>query len=231
MCIRDRHRTGNGHVYCSSFISDDAAHATLLANLDGKALADPRPIRFTTGMRKQSWNKNVVAIGLASGFMEPLESTSIYLVQVAIAKLVQFWPDQRFVPQGRDEFNRQMRFEYERIRDFLILHYKLNQRDDAEFWKHCAAMPVPDTLTYKMDLFRTQGKVVRTDNELFAEVGWVQVMLGQNLEPECYSPLVDIAGEIEVAELIDNVGHVVGACVNAMPDHAQYIRQMCAAPR
>src|SRR5690606_39207872 len=115
------------------------------------------------------------------------------------------------------------RFEYERIRDFIILHYKLNQRDDSAFWRHCAAMPIPDSLGCKMDLFRRQGKVVRLDNELFAGVGWVQVVLGQNLEPECYSPLVDLASDQEAAELVDSVGEVIAACVNAMPDHAAYI--------
>ncbi|MFP5392595.1 MAG: tryptophan halogenase family protein [Gammaproteobacteria bacterium] len=222
-----QHRTGNGHVYCSAFISDDEAQATLLANLDGEALAEPRMVKFSTGMRKRSWNKNVVAIGLSSGFLEPLESTSIHLIQSAIARLIEFFPDGGWNATEIAEFNRQSRFEYERIRDFIILHYKLNQRDDSDFWKQCASMSVPATLQDKIDLFKAHGKVVRTDNELFAEVGWVQVMLGQNLEPEHYHPLVDAASEAEVAGLVEGVGEVVKACVNAMPEHGAYIRRFC----
>jgi tryptophan halogenase len=226
-----QHRTGNGHVYCSSFISDDEAHAVLLANLDGAALAEPRMVKFTTGMRKQGWNKNVVAIGLSSGFLEPLESTSIHMIQSSIARLIEFFPDRSWQQAGVDEYNRQSRFEYERIRDFIILHYKLNQRDDAPFWQQCAAMQIPDTLRYKMDLFRAHGKVVRTDNELFTEIGWLQVMLGQNLEPDNYHPLVDTFSQTEVAELVDNVAAITAKCVEVMPEHAAYIRQFCQSPR
>ena len=226
-----QHRIGNGHVYCSRFISDDDAQATLMANLDGKPLAEPRKIRFTTGMRKQGWNKNVVAIGLAGGFLEPLESTSIHLIQSAIARLIDFFPDQGFRQLEIDEYNRQSRFEYERIRDFIILHYKLNQRDDSAFWKECAAMPVPDTLAHKMELFRARGRVVRTDNELFAEAGWLQVLYGQNLQPDGYDPLVDLLPEAEVKEFLDSISDVIGKCADAMPTHAAYIQQFCKAPR
>ena len=226
-----QHRTGNGHVYCSGAIGDDEAHSVLLAHLDGKALAAPRMVKFTTGMRKQGWNRNVVAIGLSSGFLEPLESTSIHMIQSSIWRLIDFFPDRDFDPKGIAEYNRQSRFEYERIRDFIILHYKLNQRGDSEFWKQCAAMSVPDTLSYKMDLFRTCGKVVRTDNELFAEEGWVQVMLGQNLEPAHYNAMVDTATPEEVADLVGGVRNVIAACVEAMPEHAAYIRQFCQSPR
>lgn len=226
-----QHRIGNGHVYCSRFISDDEAQATLLANLDGKALAEPRKIRFTTGMRKLAWNKNVVAVGLAGGFLEPIESTSIHLIQSAIARLIEFFPDQGFRQLEIDEFNRQSRFEYERIRDFIILHYKLNQRDDSAFWKECAAMPIPDSLAYKMELFKQRGRVVRTDGELFAEAGWLQVLYGQNLEPQGYDPLVDLLSEGEVGEFLGNISGVIGKCVEAMPSHAAYIEQVCKAPR
>jgi tryptophan halogenase len=226
-----QHRTGNGHVYCSSFIGDDAAQAALLANLDGKALAEPRMVKFTTGMRKQAWNKNVVAIGLSSGFLEPLESTSIHMIQSSIARLLDFFPDSGFDAASIKEYNRQSRFEYERIRDFIILHYKLNQRDDAPFWQECAAMAVPDTLSAKMELFRAHGKIVRTDNELFTEVGWMQVMLGQNLLPRHDHPLVDVFSEQEVAELVAGVADITAKCVEAMPEHAAYIKHFCASPR
>ena len=226
-----QHRIGNGHVYCSRFISDEDAQATLLANLDGKPLAEPRMVRFTTGMRKQGWNKNVVAIGLAGGFLEPIESTSIHLIQSAIARLIEFFPDQGFRQLEIDEYNRQSRFEYERIRDFIILHYKLNQRDDSAFWKECAAMPVPDTLAHKMELFKERGRVVRTDNELFAEAGWLQVLYGQNLHPDSYNPLVDLLSEGDIQEYLDSISDVVAKCADAMPSHAAYIEQFCKAPR
>jgi tryptophan halogenase len=226
-----QHRIGNGHVYCSRFISDEDAQATLLANLDGKPLAEPRMLRFTTGMRKQGWNRNVVAIGLAGGFLEPIESTSIHLIQSAIARLIEFFPDQGFRQLEIDEYNRQSRFEYERIRDFIILHYKLNQRDDSAFWKECAAMPVPDTLAHKMELFKERGRVVRTDNELFAEPGWLQVLYGQNLHPDSYNPLVDLLSEGDIQEYLDSISDVVAKCADAMPSHAAYIEQFCKAPQ
>lgn len=226
-----QHRTGNGHVYCSSFIDDAEAQSTLLANLDGAALAEPRMVKFRTGMRKLGWNKNVVAIGLASGFLEPLESTSIHLIQSAIARLVGMFPDQGFNQVEIDEYNRQSRFEYERIRDFVILHYKLNQRDDSDFWRHCAAMSVPDTLAHKMELFRARGRVVRTDNELFAETGWLQVMYGQNLQPQGYDPLADLQSEADTHAYLESVREVIAKCVAVMPDHADCIARHCAAPR
>ena len=224
-----QHRTGNGHVFCSSFISEDEAASVLLSNLDGKALGDPRLIRFQTGMRKKSWNKNVVAIGLSSGFLEPIESTSIHLIQTAIARLISFFPDRSFNQVEVDEFNRQSRFEYERVRDFIILHYKLNQRDDAEFWKACANMAIPDTLQHKIDMFRTRGRVVRVDNELFSEVGWVQVFEGQNLKVDRYHPLADIQTEADIHEYLENVREVIRKCVDVMPSHAAYVERTCKA--
>jgi tryptophan 7-halogenase len=226
-----QNRTGNGHVYCSKFISDDEAAAVLLSNLDGKPLADPRPIRFTTGMRKKSWNKNVVAIGLSSGFLEPIESTSIHMIQAAVSQLLDFFPDSGFSSEDIDEFNRQSRFHYERIRDFIILHYKLNQRDDAEFWKACAHMEVPETLRQKMDLFRTHGRIHRYNNELFTEVAWLQVFIGQNLHPQAYHPLVDVQNEGGIDEYMESIAHVIGKCVEVMPDHAEFIARNCKAPR
>lgn len=226
-----QNRIGNGHVYSSQFISDDEAKATLLANLDGKALAEPRLIKFNTGMRKQGWNKNVVAIGLASGFLEPLESTSIHLIQSAISRLVEFFPDQGFNPIEIEEYNRQSRFEYERIRDFIILHYKLNQREDSPFWKACAEMAVPETLTHKIDLYRTSGRLLRIDNELFSEVAWLQVMEGQNLKAESHHSLVDLQSESDTAEYLESVCSVIAKCVAVMPDHADYIAKHCASKR
>jgi tryptophan halogenase len=224
-----QHRTGNGHVFCSRFISEDEATSTLLANLDGKALADPRLIKFSTGMRKQAWNRNVVAVGLAAGFLEPIESTSIHLIQSAIARLIEFFPDRRFNPVDVNEFNRQSRFEFERIRDFIILHYHLNQRADSEYWTACANMDIPDTLRHKMDIYRAHGRVVRIDNELFSEVGWIQVFEGQNMPLDAYHPLVDVQSEADIHEYLESVRGVIGQCVGVMPDHAAYVAKWCAA--
>jgi tryptophan halogenase len=222
-----QNRIGNGHVYCSQYISDDEATAVLLANLDGKPLADPRPIRFKTGMRKKSWNKNVVAIGLSSGFLEPIESTSIHMIQAAVQQLLDFFPDQGFSEVDVDAFNALSRFHYERIRDFIILHYKLNQRDDAEFWQACANMEIPETLREKMELYRTHGRIQRFNNELFTEVAWLQVFTGQNLHPQSYHPLVDVQDEAGIHDYMESVAHVVRECVNVMPDHAEYVKRYC----
>ncbi len=224
-----QHRIGNGHVYCSSFVSDDEAASTLLSNLDGKPLAEPRRFKFVPGMRKQSWNRNVVAIGLSSGFVEPLESTAIHIVQSQVARLINFFPDKGFNLTDISEYNRQSRFEYERIRDFIILHYKLNQRDDSKFWQHCAQMSVPDTLTHKMELYRAHGRLLRVDDELFAEVAWLQVMQGQNLVPVHYHPLVDLQSELDTMEYLEGVRNVIAKCVDVMPAHADYIARNCAA--
>ena len=224
-----QHRTGNGHVYCSRFICDDEAAATLLANLDGRALAEPRLIRFQTGMRKLAWNRNVVALGLASGFLEPLESTSIHLIQSGIQRLLDFFPDRGWSAIDRDEYNRQSRFDYERIRDFIILHYHLNQRTDSAYWKECANMAIPDTLRHKMAMYRSHGRVVRVDNELFSEVGWIQVFEGQNMPIEGYHPLADAQADEDIAEYLESVRDVIAKCVDVMPSHNDYIARMCAA--
>ncbi|TFW17811.1 tryptophan 7-halogenase [Massilia arenosa] len=226
-----QHRIGNGHVFCSKYISEDEAASVLLANLDGKPLADPRLIKFTTGRRKQAWNRNVVAVGLASGFLEPIESTSIHLIQSAIQRLIDFFPDRGFNEVDIAEYNRQSQFEYERIRDFIILHYHLNQRTDSEFWKACAAMEIPETLKHKLDLYRAHGRVVRIDNELFSEVGWIQVLEGQNAPIEGYHPLVDVQSEGDIHEYLESVRDVIGKCVEVIPDHAAYVAKHCMAPK
>lgn len=223
-----QHRNGNGMVYCSDYISDDEVAATLLANLDGAALAEPRPLRFTTGMRKRVWNRNCVAIGLASGFMEPLESTSIHFIQSAIARLLRLFPDARFDPAGIDEYNRQARFEYERSRDFLVLHYLANAREEP-FWRRCREIPVTDSLARKLALFRSHGRVVRENEELFAEASWIQVMLGQGIVPRSYHPMVDLMGDQETRQMVAGVRKVLDTCVAAMPTHTEFIARHCAA--
>ncbi|MFT7724036.1 MAG: tryptophan 7-halogenase [Roseateles sp.] len=224
-----QHRIGNGHVFSSGFMAEDEAQRILLANLDGQPLAEPRLLRFTTGMRRQAWNRNVVSMGLASGFMEPLESTSIHLVQTAIARLIEFFPSAGFEQADIDEYNRQSRFEYERIRDFLILHYHANQRDDSEFWRYCREMPIPDTLAAKIELYQRNGRIVREGNELFAEVGWLQVMHGQNLKARGYHPLADLIDEAETHAYLQSVRDVIANCAEVMPSHEDFIAQHCAA--
>jgi tryptophan 7-halogenase len=224
-----QHRIGNGHVYCSGFTSDDAARETLMSHLDGKPLAEPRPLRFLTGKRKKLWNKNVVAVGLASGFMEPLESTSIHLIQNTIARLTTFFPFEQFDEADIAEFNRQSDFEFEKIRDFLILHYKATARSDTEFWNYCRTMSIPDSLSEKMELFRANGRVFRENNELFSEISWVEVFLGQGVMPRGYHALVDTLTEPRIEEFLSNVHGTIQRCVQAMPTHAAYVAHECSS--
>jgi tryptophan halogenase len=223
-----QHRIGNGHVFCSSHVKEDEAARVLLGGLDGKALAEPRLLKFVTGKRKKLWNKNVVAVGLASGFMEPLESTSIHLIQSTVSRLTTLFPDREFNAADIDEFNRQSDFEFERIRDFIILHYKATERTDSEFWNHCRTMPIPDTLAHKIELFKANGRVFRENAELFSEISWIEVMLGQHIVPHRYHPLVDALPEQKIADFLDNVRSTIQRCVEVMPTHADYVAQQCA---
>ena len=226
-----QHRTGNGHVFSSAHMNTDEATAVLLANLDGRPTAEPRTIKFVTGRRRLAWNRNCIAVGLASGFIEPLESTSIHLIQTMIARLMVFFPDREFSALDIAEFNREAQFEYERVRDFIILHYHATQRDDSEFWRYCRNMEIPGTLRQKIDLYRSHGRVVRRDNELFSEVAWIQVMEGQNLTPQRHHPLAELQDEQATAEYLEGVREVIAKCVAFMPEHAAYIADHCASPR
>jgi tryptophan halogenase len=223
-------RIGNGHVYCSKFMSQDEATSILLKNLDGPPLAEPRLIRFTTGKRKKFWNKNVVAIGLASGFMEPLESTSIHLIQTAILRLMNFFPNSGFDEADIDEYNRRSAEEFEQIRDFIILHYHANQRTDSDFWKQCRAVDLPENLVNKIKLFRSNGRIFRLHDELFGESSWMQVMLGQGIMPRGYDALVDNTPEAAAAKMLENVKTVIAEVVRQMPRHEEFIDQNCKAP-
>ncbi|QQQ18372.1 tryptophan 7-halogenase [Brevundimonas vitis] len=224
-----QHRIGNGYVYSSGYISDEEAATTLLANLDGKALADPRPLKFVTGRRRKFWNRNVVALGLASGFMEPLESTSIHLVQAGIAKLMVMFPDRRFASAGIDRYNRIVGEEYERIRDFLVLHYNTTTRDDSPFWDYVRTMEVPDGLAEKYALYRDNGRIFRENDELFSDTSWFAVMAGQNLWPATHDPVADVLSDQEVARRLGNMRGVYRTCLDQMPSHADFIAAHCAA--
>jgi tryptophan 7-halogenase len=224
-----QHRTGNGYVYCSDYISDEEAAATLLANLDGKPLADPRFIKFTTGHRNQYWMKNCVAIGLSSGFMEPLESTSIWMIQTAIAKLLTMFPDKSFAPVDIGRFNRVLKTETEEIRDFIILHYKVTQRDDTPFWDYVRAMDVPDRLTEKMEVFANAGRAFRENEELFNDTSWFAVMVGQGLIPRTFDPVAKLLSEDETKTRLDQIRGAVLNSADYMPRHIDFIRDNCAA--
>jgi tryptophan halogenase len=225
-----QHRTGNGYVYSSAYVSDDEAAATLLANLDGKALGDPRPLRFVTGMRKKAWNRNVVALGLASGFMEPLESTSIHMIQAGISKLLQLFPSDGVMDAVLiDRYNEQTRFESERIRDFLVLHYNATTRDDSPFWNDRRTMRIPESLKANIDLFRHSGRFFRNAEEMFALVSWVQVMVGQGIMPGGYDPLVDLLPDADLTRFLASIRDVVAQNVDLMPTHQQFIDRECRA--
>ncbi|MEP6940686.1 MAG: tryptophan halogenase family protein [Rudaea sp.] len=228
--IPTQHRVGNGYVYSSNYLSDDEAAVDLLANIDGRALSDPRVLRFTSGRRKKAWNKNVVSLGLASGFIEPLESTSIYLVQSGIARLGTMLPRDDFSEVVTDRYNAQTAFEWERIRDFLILHYNATERDDTPFWDYCRTMDIPESLRSVVELFRDSGRYFRNADEMFGLVSWVQVMIGQRVVPRSYHPFVDQLGEKELQSYMDHVRQVIAGCVDAMPMHQAFIDRHCKAP-
>jgi tryptophan 7-halogenase len=224
-----QHRTGNGYVYSSQYISDDEAAAKLRECLDAPALAEPRVLRFVPGQRKRNWIKNCVAIGLASGFLEPLESTSIYLIQSGIARLVNLFPDNGFSDVVIDRYNAQCAFEIEKIRDFIILHYCATERNDSPFWNYVRTMDIPASLRENIALFRDSGRFYRNAEEMFALTSWVEVMVGQRVLPERYHPIVDQMADATLAQYMDNVRGVISQCVDAMPQHETFIARYCAA--
>jgi len=224
-----QHRIGNGHVYSSAFMDSTEAEAILMRNLDGKPLAEPRHLKFRTGRAKKFWERNCVAVGMSSGFMEPLESTSIHLIHMAVARIINFFPHGGFDEADITEFNALTELEYERIRDFLVLHYKLTQRDDSPFWRHFQNIEVPASLQRKLDLFASNGRIYRYSDELFAETSWLQVMVGQGLMPRGNHPFADLSPESEVQAHVSNVEQVIARCSQAMPTHADFIAQNCAA--
>jgi tryptophan halogenase len=222
-----QNRVGNGLVYCSQYMSDDEASKLLLDNLDGRPLTDIRPIRFKTGRRLKQWNKNCLALGLASGFMEPLESTSIHLIQNSIIRFIKLFPGNSIEPTEVEQFNRETKTEVENIRDFIILHYHVTERSDSEYWKGCREMAVPESLTHKINLFKASGKVFRDNNELFAERSWAAVMLGQGIEPETWHPFIDNLSDEQLRTFMNEVKSNVGNIVSKSPSHLDFLNRYC----
>ena len=223
-----QHRTGNGHVFANQYMSDDEATSILLNNIDGAAIADPKVIRFKTGRRKEFWKKNCIAIGLSSGFLEPLESTSIHLIQTAISKLINLFPTKDFMEYGAELYNKNTIFEYERIRDFLILHYKATERIDSAFWNYCRGMEVPEYLREKIKLYQSSRRIYRENEELFGVTSWLAVFEGQGVVAGAYHPVIDSMPLDELQERFRHFESVIKKCVDFMPTHTQYLAENCS---
>ncbi|MBY6217141.1 tryptophan halogenase family protein [Qipengyuania aquimaris] len=221
-----QHRIGNGYVFSSAHISEDKAAEALLANLDGEADGTPRVLKFTTGKRHRQWVGNCIALGLAAGFMEPLESTSIHLVQSALARVLQLLPSGRPDPALVDHFNAQADFEWTRIRDFLVLHYWANGREGQPFWDAMRALDLPDTLSAKIEQWRAGGHIHREHEELFTEVAWFQVLAGQGVEADSYNPLADAVPENELVGLLASTEEQMVRAANAMPQHVEVLGKL-----
>nr|WP_024330303.1 tryptophan halogenase family protein [Simiduia agarivorans] len=222
-----QHRNGNGMVYCSHYISDDEAIATLSANLDTAPLADPKIIRFTTGRTRKPWSRNVVAVGLSSGFLEPLESTSIHLIQSAVVRLIKLFPHNGIDAANVAEYNKQSEIEYLQVRDFLILHYFVNERQDSPFWRDMQQLDIPASLRHKIDLFESTGKLFREQEDLFAESSWLQVMLGQGITPRDYHPLANAPSEHKLLEMLANLRAVKAKPAAELPTHDEFLKSFC----
>lgn len=224
-----QHRVGNGLVYCSEYLSDDEAHAKLLASIEGDVLIEPRLIRFRTGRRKKNWDKNCIAFGLSSGFVEPLESTSIHLIMIAVTRLMQLFPFEGCKDALIDRYNRMADAELEGIRDFIILHYKLTERDDSGFWQRCRDMDIPDSLAMRIALFRENAEAYQASEDLFRTDSWLQVMLGQRLEPEGYHHMGKIMGRESLGQALEGLKTNIAKAVARLPEHQEFLDSYCPA--
>lgn len=224
-----QHRTGNGFVYCSRYLSKDEALERLLGNIEGTILTEPNFLRFAAGARRKQWHRNCVAIGLSGGFMEPLESTSIHLIQRAVLRLIRMLPLRQVSERDTAEFNDQQMQDMRQIMDFLVLHYKATDRRDSAFWRQCASMEIPDSLEQKMELFRETGRVFRRNEELFGENSWVQVMMGQGILPKAYHPVARNLRDEELVRLLAAIRDQVAKTVATLPDHSAYVADYCGA--
>ncbi len=213
-----QHRVGNGYVYCSQYTSDDEARKVLLDNLDSEALAEPRVLRFTTGVRKKAWVNNCIAVGLSAGFLEPLESTSIHLVQRAVHKILSMFPREKIQPSLVDRFNREMYQEYDEVKDFLIAHYAITERDDSPFWRYVKNMELPDSLQEKLEIFKERGEIVINKYDMFRETSWFAVLMGQGFEPEGYHPVADSISEEQLHMRLTHIRNAVAKRVSTLPN-------------
>ncbi|WP_188150317.1 tryptophan halogenase family protein [Teredinibacter waterburyi] len=221
-----QHRDGNGHVYSSTHMSDDEATQILLDNVKGSPISEPKSFKFTPGRRVQAWNKNCIAVGLSSGFLEPLESTSIALIELAIQKIRLFFPDQTFDKDVIAEFNDRTKMEYERVRDFVIYHYKANRRGDTDFWRHCESMDIPETLAYKNRLFEKRGHLVKSPYEIFQLPSWLAIYTGNNVQPTGYDTMVDSFGIDYLKNVFDQMRKSVADSVAQAPTHAEFLTKI-----
>lgn len=222
-----QNRIGNGYVYSSRYTTDEAAASVLESSLEGEALTDLKQLRFRTGRRKKFWQKNCIALGLSAGFMEPLESTSIYLIQAGITKLLALFPDTSFAQVEVDEYNKILNLEFDQIRDFLILHYVATERSGQPFWDYVRTMDIPDTLKAKIELFKSRGRFFRYEGDLFSETSWIAVLLGQNIVPEGYNPLIDSISFDQIEESLGSMHHAIAKAVSNMPNHAEFLNKYC----
>ncbi|MAJ50194.1 MAG: tryptophan halogenase [Flammeovirgaceae bacterium] len=223
-----QHRVGNGLVYCNHYLDDNAARERLLSSIDGTPIIEPRPIRFTTGQRKQYWHKNCIALGLSSGFIEPLESTSIHFIQNGIMWLLLMFPDSVMSQASVDEYNNKLRSEAERIRDFIVLHYYANQRTGEPFWDMCRDLPIPDSLSQRVALFKDAGRVFKPQEDVFSENSWVQVMMGQGIMPERYHNIVDSMSTEQLRQFLNDIQSDVERTVAALPNHGAFVDALVA---
>ena len=222
-----QHRTGNGLIYCSKYLDKDAALDRFLSNIEGETITEPNFIRFQTGARKKQWEKNCVALGLSGGFMEPLESTSIHLIQRSVMRFLRMFPANDISPADVQEFNDQTFEDMDKIRDFLIMHYCVTERRDSEFWRYCASMDVPDSVRQKIDLFKSSARVFRKNEELFAENSWIQCMMGQGIMPKSYHPIADKMTDDELKYFLGQIKDNVAKTASKLPPHEKYVRQYC----
>jgi tryptophan halogenase len=225
-----QHRMGNGLVFCSQYQSADEARQVLVSNLDREPLFEPRLLRFKAGRRMKAWDKNVVAMGLAGGFIEPLESTSIHLIQIGVTRLMQLFPFSGITPALINRYNEQSRVEYERVRDFIILHYKLTEREDTPFWRDCRHMEVPDSLAERIELFRESGLAYQATDEMFRVESWMQVMLGQRLRPRGYHHMGRMLGPERLRNALDTLRNSIAGAVARMPTHREFLKSYCWTP-
>jgi tryptophan halogenase len=226
--IPTQHRTGNGHIYCSEFMSEDEATSALIDGLDGQVMGTPRLIRFATGHRRKFWEKNCVAIGLSAGFLEPLESTSLYLIRQGISRFIALFPNASLPSVMCDEYNRWMQKDFEQVRDLLILHYYANERDEP-FWRHCQNMVVPETLQRRLALFSEGGRCLRFEGELFPNASWVAVMLGQNVIPRTVDPMISALPVTEISQKLELLRQAMNEFADTLPEHQDVLQKYCSS--